>query len=655
MTVIRIIFWAALGLWALTAAAVEHREVGNLVIEDIPEIPAQLSEQLNRYRNTRDARFQGWLATGGVLITTRFGETTQIHAVDAPGAARRQLTFFEEPVLGADPNPTGPTMLFTRDVGGGEFYQVFLQHLETGVYQLLTDGKSRNGSVLWSNAGGRFAYYTTRRNGRDWDIHIMSPLTTPANNQAVLEEQGTWVPVDWARDDDRLLVLNYVSVNESYPYVLNLRDGSRIALHDSDLPIAYNSLAFAGDGQGIYYTSDEDSDFQRLRYYDLDAGTDTVVRGQIGWDIEELAVSRDGDQAAFTVNAGGMSELHLMDLRLKRDVEIQALPTGVASNLRFSEDGKHLGMTVNSATGPADIYVLDVADRSLTRWTTSEVGGLNTDNFVAPVLVEYPSFDGRMIPAFYYQAPGAGAHPVVIDIHGGPESQERPTFSPLIQYLVCEMDVSVLAPNVRGSDGYGKGYLRLDNGKLREDSVKDIGALIDWIGAQPELDSSRVAVLGGSYGGYMSLAAMTHYSDRLRAGVDLVGISNFVTFLTNTQDYRRALRRVEYGDESDPDMRAFLTGISPLSNADKITKPLFVIAGQNDPRVPASESEQIVNLVRKNGVEVWSLLARDEGHGFRKKDNRDYMYNAIALFLERHLLAPVEPPAAETPAEHAGS
>ena len=197
-------------------------------------------------------------------------------------------------------------------------------------------------------------------------------------------------------------------------------------------------------------------------------------------------------------------------------------------------------------------------------------------------------------------------------------------------------------PNVRGSSGYGKAYLQLDNGYQREDSVKDIGALLDWVARQSELDAERVAVIGGSYGGYMVLASMTHYDDRLRAGIDIVGISNFVTFLENTQDYRRDLRRVEYGDERDPEMRAFLEKISPTTNAGKITKPLFVAQGLNDPRVPASESEQMVEVIRENGGVVWYLLARDEGHGFRKKANRDYYGRAVVLFLQEHLLGDTE-------------
>jgi dipeptidyl aminopeptidase/acylaminoacyl peptidase len=302
-------------------------------------------------------------------------------------------------------------------------------------------------------------------------------------------------------------------------------------------------------------------------------------------------------------------------------------------------------MTLNSALGPGDVYVLDVAAGKLEQWTQGEVGGLSTESFQSPELIHFETFDKvdgkpRMIPAFYYRAKrtGGGPSPVLISIHGGPEAQYTPAFSSTFQYLINEMGIAVLAPNVRGSTGYGKSYLGLDNGFKREDTVRDIGALLDWIDEQPELDSERIAVFGGSYGGYMVLAAMTHYNDRLRAGIDIVGISNFVTFLENTQEYRRDLRRVEYGDERDAEMREFLNRISPNNNAQKITKPLFVIQGLNDPRVPVTESEQMVKVIRDSGGTVWYLLAKDEGHGFRKKENRDFYLNAVVLFLEKHLL-----------------
>jgi dipeptidyl aminopeptidase/acylaminoacyl peptidase len=284
--------------------------------------------------------------------------------------------------------------------------------------------------------------------------------------------------------------------------------------------------------------------------------------------------------------------------------------------------------------------VWTLADGGFERWTESEIGPIDGSRLVAPTLVRYPTFDQvagrpRQIPAWLYKPAGAGPHPVLVSIHGGPEGQSKPSFSINIQQWAAELGYAVIQPNVRGSTGYGKTYVALDNGMKREDSVKDIGALLDWIATQPDLDAKRIVLIGGSYGGYMVLASMTHYNDRLRGAVDIVGISNFVTFLESTAEYRRDLRRPEYGDERDPKMREFLQQISPLNNAGRITKPMLVVQGQNDPRVPVTESEQLVAQIRANGGEVWYLVGLNEGHGFAKRDNIDYYQWAVAMFLEK--------------------
>jgi dipeptidyl aminopeptidase/acylaminoacyl peptidase len=359
----------------------------------------------------------------------------------------------------------------------------------------------------------------------------------------------------------------------------------------------------------------------------------TPLSAHIPWDITAITLTRERDKLAFVSNEGGMSRLNILDLARNRALPVPELPVGSIGALAFSPDGAALAMTHNTPQSPSDVFVYEFRKRSLTRWTDSEVGGLDTARFPVPELVSYASFDGLEVPAWVYRPAGPGPHPVIVQIHGGPEAQSRPVFNPLFAYWVNELGAAVVSPNVRGSAGYGKTYLRLDNGVLREDSVRDIGALLDWIGTQPDLDAERVIVYGGSYGGYMVLASLVHFDERLLGGVSIVGISSFVTFLENTESYRRDLRRAEYGDEREPEMRAFLERISPLNNADKITSPLFVAQGYNDPRVPYTESEQIVGAVRANEVDVWYLLAMDEGHGFAKKANRDYFQAATVLFL----------------------
>jgi len=626
-------------------AQVDRVEKGNLVIEGIPEIPERIETRLQQYNNTRSAGLSGWLpGSDGMIIATRFGEVSQLHVVEMPGGARQQITFFKEPVGGAAICPDAGVngFLFGRDVGGSEFYQIFFFDMADGSYQMLTDGESRNGGASWSNKGDKFAYFTTTRNGTDWDIHVMN-VDDLGTSKAVLEEGGTWFPGGWSPDDSKLMVVKYISAAESHPHIIDIATGELERINPTDEQVAYGDAVFSKDGKGIYYSSDEDTEFQHLRYYDFKSKKSKILTKDIPWDIGSIAVSDDGSYLAFTVNEGGIDKLHVWDAKTMKAIELPDIPIGMVGGMEFTPDGAHLGLTLNTPSSTGDVYSLDLAKGEVVRWTYSEIGGLDSSTFVDPVLTEYPTFDKvdgkqRMIPCFYYKPKGEGPHPVLIYIHGGPEAQGRPYFSARFNYMINEMGIAVLEPNVRGSAGYGKSYLKLDNGFKREDSVKDIGALLDWIDEQPELDNTRVNVFGGSYGGYMVLASMTHYNDRLKSGIDVVGISNFVTFLENTQDYRRDLRRVEYGDERDEKMREHLIKISPTTNATKITKPLFVIQGLNDPRVPVTESEQMVDVIRETGNTVWYLMAKDEGHGFRKKTNRDYYAYSVILFLEEYLL-----------------
>ena len=382
----------------------------------------------------------------------------------------------------------------------------------------------------------------------------------------------------------------------------------------------------------------------QLAWQSLEDGAEPeYISGDIPWNVEEGAISADRKRAVFTTNEDGMTKVYLMDTTTRAYAPVSGLPIGYAGGMLFSPSGDRLAMTLNTPSTPSDTFVLALGKGAtehgaLERWTYSEVGGLDTDSFIEPELIRYTSFDGLSVPAWVYKPAGPGPHPVLIDIHGGPESQERPYFSSSVQMWLAKLGVAVIAPNVRGSAGYGKSYVAMDNGFKREDSVRDIGALLDWVATQPDLDAGKVAVFGGSYGGYMVLACAVHYSDRLKAAVDIVGISNFVTFLENTQDYRRDLRRVEYGDERDPKMRAHLQKISPLTNVDKITIPMLVLQGENDPRVPVTEAVQIVNALRANGQAVWYMNALNEGHGYRKKENRDVGQQAVVLFLQEHLL-----------------
>ncbi|MEO8000655.1 MAG: prolyl oligopeptidase family serine peptidase, partial [Arenimonas sp.] len=436
----------------------------------------------------------------------------------------------------------------------------------------------------------------------------------------------------------KLLVSQYISANDSRPGEVDLSTGKLTMFPVDGGKASFGGFEYARNGKGVFFVSDEESEFMHLRFHDFATQKIRIISKDIPWDIDGLAQSEDGKSIAFVTNEDGISMLRILDTKNFSARKLPKLPIGVVGGMQFSPDGQQLALTINTATSPNDVYVINLKTTQLMRWSQSEVGGLDSSTFIAPTLVRYKSFDGREIPAFLYKPQGKGPFPVIVNIHGGPESQAFPTFNSSIQYMLREMKIAVLVPNVRGSSGYGKNYLQLDNGLKRKDSVKDIGALLDWIATQPDLNKNRVGVSGGSYGGYMVLASMVDYNDRIRAGIDVVGISNFTTFLTNTESYRRDLRRAEYGDEREPEMRKFHTKIAPLNNAKNITHPLFVAQGFNDPRVPYTEAEQIVKAVRGNGGDVWYLMYKDEGHGFQKKTNTDYFGAASMLFWQKYLL-----------------
>ncbi|RFF29131.1 S9 family peptidase [Wenzhouxiangella sediminis] len=642
-----ILFLAAAS--AAAVAEVDRRTAnsGNVVLEGVPEIPASISEALTQYQNTRSAGLIDWSRDGeSIYITTRFAEVSQIHRVDQPGGARHQLTWYDEPVGGADRRPGSDTMAFLMDSGGSEFDQIYLFDPADGSREMISDGESRNGALEWSGDGRYLAFQSTRRNGRSNDIWMFD-FDNGREAELVLEapDGSWWGPVEFSADNEKLLIVQYVSVNDSRIHVLDLDSGelTRIAGSAED-PARNLPFGFDAEGEGVYFSTDAEGEFAQLAWRPLDPeGEARVITGDIPWSVQGLELNHAGDAGVFVTNEGGISRMYRFDPADESYERIDSIPEGLVYGASFSEDDESLAVVVNNPRSPSDVHVMDFDSGELTRWTYSEVGGLDTEQFVMPELVHYPTFDQvdgepRKIPAFVYRPEGEGPHPVIIQIHGGPESQTRPGFSSTYQLWIDHLGAAVIRPNVRGSSGYGKSYLKLDNGFKREDSVKDIGALLDWIATQPDLDGDRVAVYGGSYGGYMVLASAVHYSDRLKAAVDIVGISNFVTFLENTEDYRRDLRRVEYGDERDPEMRAHLEAISPLNNVEKIDVPMFVVQGENDPRVPVTEAEQIVAALREQGSPVWYMNALNEGHGYRRKENRDLYSEAVVLFFERFLL-----------------
>jgi dipeptidyl aminopeptidase/acylaminoacyl peptidase len=619
-----------------------------LRLSGTPEIPDPLKARFNRYLSTRSAWLSDLAPDGrSVLVSTRFGESNQLHRVTTPMGARTQLTFRSEPAGGGTFVPGSDDVLFQGDLGGNEQYQWFRLSAETGEVTMLTDGVNRHESIVLSRDGARFAWSHNGRNGADTDVYVTSLADPGAAVLVGKADGGAWFPMQWSPDDSELLVLHYVSTTDRR-LLRCATDGSGCTpLTDPRKPQAYKVAVWHPDGQHLFVSVDSKGEFARLYQVPLDrkgiARKGWVpLTDDIDWDVEDATLSSNGETLAFTVNEEGWSGLWLLDVATgsKRRVE---LPRGIVARVQWARAAHVLGFTMTDPTSTGDTWTYDPSTEALTRWTESELGGLQRSSLVAPTLERTTSFDGLSVPMFVYTPPGDGPHPVVIDIHGGPEAQARPYFSPRVQTLVAA-GFAVVVPNVRGSAGYGRTYVSLDNGALREDSVKDIGAVLDWIAARPAIfDAGNVGVSGGSYGGYMVLASLTHYPDRIKAGVDVVGISNFVTFLENTKEYRRDLRRVEYGDERDPKMRAFQQSISPTNNVDRIASALFVAHGANDPRVPVGEAEQIIEAVRANGHEVWSMIAMDEGHGFSKRGNRDTFSLLQLLFFQTHLQASAAP------------
>ncbi len=629
----------------VSAPTIERRVVGQLVMEDVPEIPKALRDRIRRYQNARSASVAGFAPGGGLLIRTRFGQTAQLHHVRVAMGARQQKTFFREPIgaVATSPDSRRPGVVFTMDAGGSEFSQLFWLDVETGQTQMLTDGTSRNTDPLFASDGRSVIYSSTERNKKDFDLWRIDAQSK--ERTLVFEGEGLWLALDVAPGGERILALRYISATKTELAVIRPQQGIEYRFNaKADVPIAFGAAVFDAKGAGVYYVSDEGREFKALRYRDLSSGRDRLISdASLQADVVDVVTNPARTRLALRYNDGGFSKVDVYDVGRRRFRSRRRISRGVVSGLRFAPDGRRLAFTLTSPTSSGDVFVHDVTRNRTERWTASELGGIDADRLRRFSVIEYPTFDEiapgrkRTIPAMIIRPSGEGPFPVVVIIHGGPEGQARPRFSSSDALIAGELGAAVIRPNVRGSTGYGRSYTLLDNGYKREDSVKDIGALLDWIDVQPDLDASRVAVLGGSYGGYMVLASAVHYSDRLRAAVDIVGISNFVTFLESTKAYRRDLRRVEYGDERDPKMRAFLQSISPLNRAEAIRVPMLVIQGLNDPRVPATESEQIVSRLREQGQDVWYILAKDEGHGFRKKENRDASLAATYLFLQKYL------------------
>lgn len=616
----------------------------NLITENIPPINKSLSETIKKYSESRGANFTAIHPNGKELImVTRFASVNQLHHLTKPLGARKQITFFDEPVNSADYEPVkGEYLVYSKDIGGNEFSQLFKLDLKTMTSTLLTDGgRSQNGGMRWKKDGSGFYFSSTKRNGGDRDIYYMNP-NQPESAKLILELQGGgWGINDISEDGKKLLIGEYVSANESYLYLYDIDSKKLEPITDrSEKQVVQGSAKFSSNKDEIWFLTDRNNEFERLASLNLKTKKISYFTSDIPWEVSGYSLNKDKTKIAFTTNEGGLNKLYLMHTASKKYNEVKDLPIGLISNTAFTEDGNSLFFAQSTYNSSSDIYKMDLATKKVEAWTDSEQGELQKADMAQPKMIEWTSFDKMKISGFYYPASKkfTGKRPVLINIHGGPEGQSMASSLGSSNYYTNRMGVALIYPNVRGSSGFGKTYIASDNGFNRMNSVKDIGALLDWIAKQPELDKDRIMIMGGSYGGFMTLATAYEYADKIRCSVDIVGISDFNTFLKNTEDYRRDLRRAEYGDERDPKMSAYFTKIAPLNNTDKIKKPMFIIQGTNDPRVPVTEAMQMRDKLKAQGNTVWYLEAKNEGHGFRKKENVDYQRLAVIKFMQEFLI-----------------
>ncbi len=630
---------AALLVGIAFPAAAEVAKPAALTADGVPPVPDALAATSRPYMESRSAGFAGWNSSDrSMLISTRFGNVNQLHRVAGPMMDRRQISFEAEPLRGSW-SPGGDVLVVSKDNGGDEFFQIHT--LAKGrLTQLTAGGKSRNSLGAWSHDGRLIGFSSTERNGTDTDLYVMDPRNPTSKRRVAEVKGGGWQIADFEPGNRHAVVAEYISATKSNLHLLDLASNRLTPLGDHSRPIAFGGAQFARNGT-LWVLSDEGSDVQRLGRIDLTSGRFNPVGAPSKWEVENFDISDDGRTIALVTNEAGLGKLRLLDVASGRMRTVNSIPAGTIGGIEFAPWGA-LGLSLNSSKSPTDAYSLDPRSLKLTRWTQSETGGLDPSVNVEPELIEVQSFDGEKVSGFLYRPSPArfpGKRPLIVNIHGGPEGQTRPGFQGRNNYLLNEQGIAIFYPNVRGSSGYGKRFISLDNGPFkREDSVKDIGAFLGRLAADPALDAARMAVTGGSYGGYMCYASAIAYPDAFKGALCNVAISNFVTFLENTQSYRRDLRRVEYGDERDPAQRAKLMDISPLRRIAEIKAPLFVVQGANDPRVPKSEADQIVKAIRARGGTAWYLVGENEGHGFAKKENQDYLFWNTLMFWDRTLL-----------------
>jgi dipeptidyl aminopeptidase/acylaminoacyl peptidase len=647
--------------------------------EGVPPLDAAMLPALQKYSAVAGFQLADWhpLQREMLVLHRAPGQNTaQLYRLRRPLGEIEPLTDAADPVLAARWEPRRARyVLFERGSGGDEAYQVYRLDPETRRAVQITPAGERHhvaafiessGQALITSvpldrtaAGGQRTQLSTR-------LTLVDPLNpdTPGGTRTVAELPGTgWFGAEVSPDETRIALTRYVAATHSEVWVVDLAGGAAKRVLPPEGDTTTRAAHFVGhwttDGRGLYVVSDRASEFRELMQFELASGRLTRLSAHIPWDVDDADVAPGNTPLAMRVNVDGRDELRLFERSDGRERALPAaapLASGSITRARFHRASGELALVRSGAQGPGQVWSLDVASGRHEAWTrtVSSLDAALLSSLPAQQIVRFTSFDGRTISGVLSLPPDrfTGRRPVLMWMHGGPEGQSKQGWTGRLNYLLLERGVALFEPNVRGSSGYGKTFLDLDNGRLREDSVRDMAAAIDWTATHPRLDSRKVVVYGGSYGGYMALAAATRLPEKIAGAVSTVGISNFVSFLERTESYRRDLRRAEYGDERDPAMREFLLSISPLTHAERVNKPLVVMQGKNDPRVPWTESEQIVRRLQQRGVPVWYLLAGNEGHGFARRENADFAFAALVRFLEQTVInAPARPSSAAAAGE----
>ena len=632
--------WSLLLSLALVAQEPVLPLPANVTAAGVPPIPMSLVAAVAPYGQFRRAQLVAWHpADREILITTNFANVPQLHRVKFPGGARTQLTFNADGVpvrTGAAFLPGSETFVFQKDTaGGGEANQLFRYDIRTGAVAMLTDGKSRNGAPVVSRSG-LIAYESTRRDGRNRDLYVLDPRQ-PNSSRLLAQVEGAWSPLDWSDDTSSVLALQSISSSETYLWKVQAADGRKTLLTEkTDRSVRWGPAFFAPDGQTVYALSTLNAEIARI--YRLVNGVWTAITPADS-PVETFALSGDGKTLAVVFDAGATSRFQLLD-KDGRPKRSPAVPPGVISDLIWHPSRAEVAFNLAGARSFSDVYSVDVGRGTFERWTFSEVAAGNAETLPDAEIVTWKSFDGLQVSGVLYRPPATftGPRPVIINVHGGPVDRERPRAIGRSNYFRNELGVAVLYPNIRGSAGFGRTFEELDNGLLRENAVKDIGALLDWIAQQPELDEQRVMIAGPSYGGFIALAAAVAYGDRLRGVNPAFGITDFPSYLQTTEVSRLVNRNAEYGDPADPELRAFLTRISPLTNVDKITIPVFIAAGAKDTRVPISQAEALVKALQSRQTPVWYLRFEDAGHQQLTAATSDLSIYTWILFVRQYLL-----------------